>query len=226
MPENQGALSAPDGTLSGKLPRDPRVRRGIKLVLDALLAGVAMSAACAALRQGLPSLPGLAAFTALAMAANIAFKLYSQHYRAVGIRDAWALALGNLAVAAGVLAVCILSGQGWPGGEPAKVVLGASLLLGPLWFGLRMGCRALRWRRAARSSGADLKRTLIVGAGRAGILLCQELQDHPGLGCRVLGFVDDALEKQGVRIQGVPVLGPTALLPLYIGEQQASQVIL
>jgi len=226
MSESKGAPSAPGGTLTGKLPRDPMVRRGIKLVLDALLACAAMVAACAALRQGLPSLPGLAAFTTLAMAANIAFKFYSQHYRAVGIRDAWALALGNLAVAAGVLAVCILPGKGWPGGEPAKVVLGASLLLAPLWFGLRMGCRALRWRRAARGSGDDVRRTLIVGAGQAGILLCQELQDRPGLGCRVLGFVDDALEKQGLRIQGVPVLGPTALLPVYIGEQQATQVIL
>jgi len=74
--------------------------------------------------------------------------------------------------------------------------------------------------------GAPLQRTLIVGAGRAGMLLCRELQDHPGLGCRVLGFVDDALEKQGLRIQGVPVLGPTDLLPLYIREQRATQVIL
>jgi FlaA1/EpsC-like NDP-sugar epimerase len=41
-----------------------------------------------------------------------------------------------------------------------------------------------------------------------------------------IAFVDDALEKQGVRIHGVPVLGPTALLPTYIREQRATQVIL
>ncbi|MDR3670791.1 MAG: nucleoside-diphosphate sugar epimerase/dehydratase [Holophaga sp.] len=216
-------------TRSRKLRRDPRVRRAVKLTLDLLAACAAMVAACAVLGQRLPTGPGLAAFALLGMAVNAAFKFYAQHYRAVGLRDAWALVLGNLAMATGVLAVCLLRGQGWPGGEPAKVVLGASLLLGPLWFGLRMACLALHRRRAALASGregAAIQRVLIVGAGQAGILLCQELQDHPGLCCRVQGFVDDALEKQGLRIQGVPVLGPTALLPLYIREQRASQVIL
>jgi len=228
MSDSAGIPSVPGrtGTSTGNLPRNPAVRRGVKLVLDGLLACLAMLAACAALGRGLPSLPGLACFAALALAVDLAFGFHSQHYRAVGLRDAWALALGNLVVAAGVLAVCALRGEGWPGGEPAKVALGASLLLGPLWFGLRMGCRALRRRRAVRGGAAGARRTLIVGAGRAGSLLCQELQDHPGLGCRVVGFVDDALEKQGLRIHGVPVLGPTPMLPLYIREQRAAQVIL
>jgi FlaA1/EpsC-like NDP-sugar epimerase len=42
----------------------------------------------------------------------------------------------------------------------------------------------------------------------------------------VVGFVDDAFEKQGVRIQGVLVLGHSKLLPTIIKESQATQVIL
>jgi FlaA1/EpsC-like NDP-sugar epimerase len=229
MPELKAPSPGSVETRTTKLRKDPRIRRGAKLALDLLATCLAMVAANAALGLGLPSRAGLAAFAALAMAVNTAFKFYAQHYRAVAIKDAWSLALGNLAVASGVLAVCLLRGKGWPGGEPAKGVLGASLLLGPLWFGLRMACVALSRRRATLASGREgvaVQRTLIVGAGRAGILLCQELQDHPGLCCRVLGFVDDALEKQGLRVLGVPVLGPTALLPLYIREQRVTLVIL
>lgn len=32
----------------------------------------------------------------------------------------------------------------------------------------------------------------------------------------MVGFIDDDLEKQGLRIQGIPVLGPTLLLPTLI----------
>jgi FlaA1/EpsC-like NDP-sugar epimerase len=56
--------------------------------------------------------------------------------------------------------------------------------------------------------------------------LCQELREHPRLDYQVLGFVDDALEKQGVRIEGIPVLGPTRLLQAFVREQNASLVIL
>jgi len=192
-----------------------------------MAACLAMAAACAVLRQGLPRPSGLACFVLLAMAINVAFRFYSQHYRAMGIKDAWSLMLGNLAVMAGVTTVCLLRREGWPG-EPLAVALGASLLLGPLWFGLRMA-QLTRYRRRggpAAGLGGTVQRTIIVGAGRAGVLLCQELADHPGLNCQVLGFVDDDLEKQGLRVQGVPVLGPAALLPTYIREQRATQVIL
>jgi len=179
----------PDQTLAGKLPKDPVIRRTVKLGLDLLATCAAMAAACAVLRQGVPRWPGLAWFALLAMAVNAAFRLCAQHYRAVGIKDAWSIMLGNLTVAAGVVLVCILRGTGWPGGERPAVVLGASLLLGPLWFGLRLAVRTLHRRRAARVAPGLAQRTLIVGAGRAGILLSQELRDHPGMGGRVLGFV-------------------------------------
>jgi FlaA1/EpsC-like NDP-sugar epimerase len=111
-----------------------------------------------------------------------------------------------------------------------EALLGASLLTGLLWAGLRMGC--VTWHQWQEDSEAGVReqpparRTLIIGAGRAGILLCQALREHSRHRCVVVGFVDDALEKQGVRIHGVPVLGPTALLPTYIREQRATQVIL
>jgi FlaA1/EpsC-like NDP-sugar epimerase len=57
---------------------------------------------------------------------------------------------------------------------------------------------------SARGAGGT-RRVLIVGAGSAGIALLRELRETPGH--TVLGFLDDDADKQGMRIQRVPILG-------------------
>ncbi len=69
-------------------------------------------------------------------------------------------------------------------------------------------------------------RTLIVGAGKAGLLVSQELIRHPALCCRVIGFLDDALDKQGLRVHGIPILGTTHQLDEVIRAHEITQVIL
>jgi len=228
MPVTHSPLRVFGLILYGGILRDPLVRRGVKLTLDALAAALAIRIAAGLLRQWTPHLLSLVAFVALAMAVNLAFRFYAQHYRVLGIEEARSLLLGNLVLTAAAMSVCLLRRSGWPGGEAPEVALGGSLLTGPLWLGLRMICVALHRQGYASRAAAwnrQPERTLIVGAGRAGVLLCQALREHSRR-CTVQGFVDDALEKQGVRIHGVPVLGPTALLPVYIREQRATQVIL
>ena len=51
------------------------------------------------------------------------------------------------------------------------------------------------------------KPVLIVGAGNAGEKTMRELWDNPHLNMQVDGFVDDAADKRGRSIHGVPVLG-------------------
>jgi len=222
-------LSLFSAALDCRFRRDPLVRRSVKLLLDALAAGLGLCAAAVLLRQRAPHPAGLASFLVLAMAANVGFKCYAQHYRVLGIEEAGSLLLGNLVLAAGVMGVCQLRQAGWPGGESPAVLLAGSLLTGPLWLGLRVSCMAVG--RHLDKPAPDLvrpgrgQRTLIVGAGRAGVFLCQALREHSQHRCEVVGFIDDALEKQGVRIHGIPVLGPTDLLPVYIREQRATQVV-
>ena len=213
-----------------QLDSRPMVRRGGKLVLDGALAATAWSLACGLLRQLPPTLRGTALFAAMAMAVNAAFGFTSQHYRLVGLTEAWGLLRGSLAIAALGLAFCAMHGDLWFGVEGADIFLPAGLLTGASWFGLRMLASRVHRQRfrtpAPEAAAPGPERTLIVGAGRAGMRLCQSLREHPRLNCRVLGFVDDALEKQGVRIEGVPVLGPTRMLLTYVREQRASLVIL
>lgn len=55
-------------------------------------------------------------------------------------------------------------------------------------------------------------RTIIVGAGEPGILLLKEIRIQPDSPYNVVGFVDDDPEKQGMQLNGLPVLGDTLKL--------------
>ncbi|MBV8502059.1 MAG: polysaccharide biosynthesis protein [Paucibacter sp.] len=72
---------------------------------------------------------------------------------------------------------------------------------------MRMGYRMLYEHMRGRISGSaqEQRRALIMGAGDAGRLLVAGIQHHQGW--VVVGFLDDAHPKQGVRVGGVPVLG-------------------
>jgi FlaA1/EpsC-like NDP-sugar epimerase len=208
---------------------DPRMRRGVKVALDAGLAALAMVAAACILRQPVPDPKNWLSFLALAMVLNAGFRFTSQHYRAVGIAEAGAFTAVSLCLVVVSMSLGMMERFWWPELDPPETALVAGLLTGPLWLGLRVFCVALhkrRYRRLHPEAAAGAKRTLIVGAGGAGALLCQDLLEHPARPWQVVGFVDDALEKQGVRIHGIPVLGPTRLLPVYIKERRAAQVIL
>jgi FlaA1/EpsC-like NDP-sugar epimerase len=52
------------------------------------------------------------------------------------------------------------------------------------------------------------RRVLVVGAGRAGRGLARDLEGSGD--ARVVGFLDDSPRLRRRRVQGVPVLGPTA----------------
>jgi FlaA1/EpsC-like NDP-sugar epimerase len=72
---------------------------------------------------------------------------------------------------------------------------------------MRMGYRMLYEHMRSRISGSahEQRRALVMGAGDAGRLLVAGIQHSQGW--VVVGFLDDAPEKQGVRVAGVPVLG-------------------
>lgn len=72
---------------------------------------------------------------------------------------------------------------------------------------MRMGYRMLYEHMRSRISGSaqERRRALVMGAGDAGRLLVAGLQHTQGW--VIVGFLDDAPEKQGARVAGVPILG-------------------
>lgn len=214
------------------LLQHPRFRKLVKILIDGVVAVLAFCVVSSLLLEGIvPFNRGLAVFLVLSMGINFAFRFHTQHYRAVSIHDARWLLVGALTLAASTMTL-YLARDHWPANVKPEVILGASLLTGMFWILVRLTALAIherhhtRLNRKRNQGATHSERTIIIGAGRAGELLCQELREHPRLRCNVVGFVDDDLEKQGLRILGSPVLGPTALLPLLIRENHVTQVIL
>jgi len=221
------------------------VRQAVKIVLDAGLAGVGWVAAYSLVRLDLPHPLSTAAWVAFAMAVNLVFQHTRQHYRLTGFMELRSLMSSMVVMILGAIGGSAADRYLHLGVGGPNIPLAASLFTALTWAMVRATAvdyfrhRFLKnhphrptvdRRKTPRngSSGASelALRTLIVGAGQAGAQLCHELQSNPDLKSRVVGFVDDALEKQGVRIQGVPVLGTPILLPTIIKESRVTQVIL
>jgi len=80
---------------------------------------------------------------------------------------------------------------------------------------LRMTALTLIYR--ARSSGRNMKRVLIVGAGKIGQQLKSSFTQYPWMGLDVVGFLDDAPEAKG------EVLGKTSDAPAILDDFAAKK---
>jgi FlaA1/EpsC-like NDP-sugar epimerase len=93
--------------------------------------------------------------------------------------------------------------------------------------GLFVSLRTLREaRRSRQRAGTPRERLLIAGAGDAGEILLRELQWKFAATHEVVGFVDDAPEKQGARLRGVPVLGGIDDVAELAIKRDVSQVLI
>jgi len=125
-------------------------------------------------------------------------------WRYVSVTDLFRIAAGNIS---GSLASCIaiywVAPSGFPRSlYPLDLVL---CLLGTA--GVRVMVRVLIETARNGRSGDQYKNTLIYGAGAAGVNILREILNNPKLPYRVLGFLDDRLDKKGLEILGTPVLG-------------------
>ncbi|GAB7027950.1 polysaccharide biosynthesis protein [Geotalea toluenoxydans] len=68
-------------------------------------------------------------------------------------------------------------------------------------------------------------RTLIIGAGEAGSLLSKEIWKQENSPYQVIGFIDDDAGKQGLKLNGVPVLGRIERLRALVRKHQIEEVI-
>ena len=233
--------------LVGEVCTRPGVRQAVKMVLDAGFAAFAWVVAFSLVRINLPNSFSVISWVAFAMTVNIAFQHTRQHYRLTGFMEVRSLMLSMLVMIVAAVGCFEMDRYFNLGVEPPNVTLAASLFTALTWVLVRAVAvdyfrhqflkkhphrptvdrrKTPRQGLGPSPDGELALLTLIVGAGQAGAQLCHELQLNPDLKCRVVGFVDDALEKQGVRIQGVPVWGHSKLLPTFIKESQATQVIL
>jgi FlaA1/EpsC-like NDP-sugar epimerase len=69
-------------------------------------------------------------------------------------------------------------------------------------------------------------RTMLVGAGQAGVLVARELSQRPDLGLRPVGFLDDDNNKLGMVLHGIPVVGKPADMAELCARLRADQVLI
>jgi UDP-GlcNAc:undecaprenyl-phosphate GlcNAc-1-phosphate transferase len=203
-------------------------RRFIESIVDFALITAAFSAAYYIRLQGAGTayerhvfLVSLPAVLFARYAAFIPFGLYRGVWRYAGARDAAAV-VGAVVTSELVAYGFLAATQVWGGFPHSIFVIDAvicTVLVGASRFWERAAVRALS-TLVGRSSR---KRTLIVGAGRAGRSLMRELRETPGE--YVVGFVDDDDRLRGRRLQGVPVLGGSQDVNRIIGSARPETVL-
>jgi FlaA1/EpsC-like NDP-sugar epimerase len=92
--------------------------------------------------------------------------------------------------------------------------------------GARFSVRMLREERITRLRSATGTRTLILGAGIAAEQLLRHIRYDPASEICPVGLLDDNVLKYGMRLHGVPVLGPTADLGRLAAEKQAELLVI
>ncbi len=157
------------------------------------------------------------------LAAYYYFNLYSGGWRFVSMRD---LVIISKSIFWGsviflVAMVFINRLQGFPR---------SILLVEPIFnFALTSGIRFLArffYEYKFGTSSKVLKNALIVGAGRAGVLVLNEIRTNGKMGIGVIGFVDDNPLKIGTDIQGLRVIGSTEDIPKLADQYDIDEVII
>jgi len=214
--------------------RTPRNR--YLLLVDASLIGLAPILAYALRFEGWTWAPEhrttAVVFTAVAMPVSIAvcffFGLYRRLWRYASIAE-----LKLIFAAGATVSILWFVIGAWllpathltPVRVPLLVLFCTSLLSFAIIGTPRLLMRMSGWRSLRRNLKTD-RRVLIAGAGAAGEAVVRELRANPELGMEPVGFVDDDLQKHGMQLGGLPVLGALNMLPTLIPRVGATDVLI
>jgi FlaA1/EpsC-like NDP-sugar epimerase len=144
-------------------------------------------------------------------------------WRYVSLKDLIRVGIGNLAGSA-IGCLCIL----WlaPAGFPRSIFVLDLMICFMGTIGLRVAVRMVLEAGKHRTIMCAEKCTVIYGTGDAGTSLLREIQKNSRLPYHVLGFVDDRVDRHGLRIAGVPVLGGGSNLASIVKTYKVEMVLI
>jgi FlaA1/EpsC-like NDP-sugar epimerase len=169
------------------------------------------------------------AFMLVKLAVFIKGGLYTHYWRYASVDSLTNITLLSSAAAAIQIAVffLILQPNGWVSGDfPRSIPFIDAILTMLALGGIRYSVRLSDRLEARQPSGVDSQRVLVAGAGWSGVSIVREMQTNQHLGMRPVAFVDDYRDKQGMRIQGIPVLGKCNDIARVVKETGASLVVI
>ena len=150
------------------------------------------------------------------------FKMDRGWWRYASIRDVARIAAANVAGSAlGGFTLLWFA----PNGFPRSIYFLDFILCFGMTAGVRLVVRlAFEFSRLPNLN--KRKRTLIYGAGDAGVALLREIQHNSALSYEIAGFIDDDPAKNGRLIQQVKVFGSGAALPSVVASQSIETVLI
>lgn len=156
------------------------------------------------------------------LAASLSLRLYRRSFRHSSLPDAVAIAKAIIASET-VLALFVL----WQCRRlqvPLAVFLGDAAFLQLLWSGLHFGARVMP--RLQLSGAKPGKRTVIVGAGDAGLSVLKELASNAAALGQTVALVDDDPTKWDRVFYNTPVMGGTQDLIRIASRTKAEQILI
>jgi len=154
-------------------------------------------------------------------------------WRYVGLRETVRILRACL-IAAGIFGAWRFTVGQTEGGGVKRLVIpyGVVVLNMALSFLGITGIRVLRRLQGERRETTqrvtekEPVRTMLVGAGQAGVLVARELAQRPDVGFRPVGFLDDDPNKLGMVLHGIPVVGTTNDLAERCARLRAEQLLI
>lgn len=167
-------------------------------------------------------LPGLCAFVPAKICAFYFFKMDRGWWRYASIQDVARLAAANVAgsVLGGLALLCFA-----PPGFPRSIYFLDFMLCFGMTAGVRLAVRLAFEFSRLPNLGAG-KRTLIYGAGDAGVALLREIQQNPALSYEIVGFIDDDPAKASGYIHRFRVFGNGAALRSIVASQSIEMILI
>ncbi|MEQ9667149.1 polysaccharide biosynthesis protein [Coleofasciculus sp. G2-EDA-02] len=158
------------------------------------------------------------------------FGLYRQVWRLFGLKDATTLCQSITLYSLLLLVITRLLIPRFS--SFSGIPLGVAVID---WSFCVMGMIALRYARRRfvlyhprdrTASPKEPQRVILVGAGRAGSQIVQEVNQNRQLNLEILGFLDDDPTKMGRKVEGIPVLGATSQLVPIAQRLNADEVLI
>jgi FlaA1/EpsC-like NDP-sugar epimerase len=150
------------------------------------------------------------------------FRLDRGWWRYVSVPDLVRVASANLAGSALGGAVILLYA---PHSFPRSIYFLDFLVCFLATAGIRLGAR-IAFELSRTQNRSEKKRTLIYGAGDAGVSLLREIGQNPALAYDIAGFVDDNPVKAGSLIYRAKVFGNGEMLPSIVKDQHIDMVLI
>ena len=108
---------------------------------------------------------------------------------------------------------------------PRSIYIAAGLIIILLHGGLRLSYRVFRRLIKSNLFSQNKIPVLVIGAGDAGADIIRQMQEMPGIVLSPVCIVDDDVQKRGVRVHGVRVIGGTKDIPAIVEKYDIKQII-